>query len=45
MAYAGMNPVLANTARGAALELPEATPRDTTGSKLENQITALGSAQ
>lgn len=43
LAFAGAAPVVANTARGAALELPGATERDATGEKLTNQVTALGS--
>lgn len=43
MSYAGGAPVIANTARGAQLDLPAATERDATGEKLTNQVTALGS--
>ena len=43
MAYAGSSPVVANTARGAQLDLPELTERDATGEKLTAQVTALGS--
>ena len=43
LAYAGELPVAANTARGAAVELPQSHARDATGVKLEQQITALGS--
>lgn len=43
LAYAGELPVAANTARGAAVELPQTDARDATGAKLEQQITALGS--
>jgi DNA gyrase subunit A len=43
LTFVGAAPTAANTARGAAVELPELAPRDATGEKLETQLTALGS--
>ncbi|MFZ9751923.1 MAG: DNA gyrase C-terminal beta-propeller domain-containing protein, partial [Candidatus Nanopelagicales bacterium] len=42
-AFVGASPVVANTARGATIELPELSERDATGEKLTSQVTALGS--
>jgi DNA gyrase subunit A len=42
-AFVGTSPVVANTARGAAIELPKLSERDATGEKLTSQVTALGS--
>lgn len=44
LSFVGSGPVLANTSRGAAVELPEPSERDSTGEKLTSQVTALGSS-